>query len=75
MPSIVRLVKRGQASLSSTRTLRRRLPVTGTGLPGGATSGAPVMAATSRASPSIDRQSARLGVSFSVISVSWVKIE
>ena len=40
------------------------------GSPAGATSGAPVMAATSRAMPSIDRQSARLGVSFSVISVS-----
>ena len=37
---------------------------------GGGDSGAPVIAATSRAMPRIDRQSARLGVSLSVSSVS-----
>ncbi len=70
MPSMIRPTNRGQAAGSSTRTSRRMAEATGTGAAAGGTSGAPVTAATSRAMPSSDRQSARLGVSFSVISVS-----
>src|SRR5690606_17492687 len=51
-------------------TGRRSASVTGTAAALGADNGAPVRAATSRATPRIDRQSARLGVSFRVNSVS-----
>jgi len=70
MPSISRAAKRGQASGASTRTGRAPSNVTGTAAAAGSASGAPVTAATSRAMPAIDRQSARFGVIFSVISVS-----
>ena len=70
MPSIRRATKRGQACSSITRTARVPLYVTGVGGTTGRCNGAPVIAATSRAMPASDRQSARLGVSFSVISVS-----
>src|SRR5690606_7074659 len=48
----------------------RSCKVTGTGCAAGTDSGAPVRADTSRATPRMDRQSARLGVSFSVNRVS-----
>lgn len=51
-------------------TGRRWSIVTGTGSAAGAVSGVPVSAATSRATPRMDRQSARLGVSLSVNKVS-----
>ncbi len=63
MPLMMRPQKRGQASGSSTRTPRPGLPAPDTGCSGSGTSGAPVTAATSRARPRIDRQSARFGVS------------
>ena len=70
MPSMTRETKRGQATGSSTRTARSARLVTGDAAAGGGTSGAPVTAATSRAMPSTDRQSARFGVILSVISAS-----
>ena len=70
MPSISRATKRGHASGSSTRTGRTPSNVTGVAATAGGTNGAPVMAATSCAMPAMDRQSARLGVILSVISVS-----
>src|ERR1700687_4395127 len=70
MPLITRPQKRGQAWGSSTWTPRVDLalatPVGG----GEQRSGDAVMAATSRASPRTDRQSARLGVSLSVKTAS-----
>ena len=62
--------KRGHASGSSTCTARCRRLVTGVVAALGGLSGAPVTAATSRAMPRIDRQSARFGVILSVMSAS-----
>ncbi len=70
MPSIRRAAKRGQAPGASTRTARTPSKVTGAAASAGSVTGLPVTAATSRAMPATDRQSARLGVSLSVISVS-----
>src|SRR5688572_30661244 len=68
--SITRLAKRGQPCVSSTRTRCVALLPARTGVDAGAMSSVCVIADTSRATPRIDRQSARLGVSLSVSSVS-----
>ncbi len=70
MPSMRRAAKRGHASGSSMRTGRTPSKVTGVASTCGSASGAPVIARDVRARPAIDRQSARLGVILSVISVS-----
>src|SRR5947207_2173341 len=70
IPSITRAANRGHAIESSMRNARVASVVTGIDVAAGADSGAPVMAAASRAMPTIDRQSARLGVSCSVRSLS-----
>ena len=66
MPSITRPQKRGHARGSVTRTPRFAFDVAATGAAAGGVSLEVVIAATSRATPRIDRQSARFGVSLSV---------
>ena len=66
MPSMMRAAKRGQASASSIRTPSVAVLAVGTSAIGGNSSGAPVIAATSRAMPTRETQSGRFGVSLIV---------
>src|SRR5450631_2635474 len=70
MPSSTRAQKRGHASGASTRTPRVVVVVLATCACGGGLTGDAVIAPTSRAMPASERQSARLGVSFSVSNES-----
>src|SRR5690348_1276931 len=70
MLSMTRAAKRGQAPASSMRTPRVAALPTGACASVGSVNGAPVIAETSRAMPTIDRQSGRFGVSLIVISAS-----